>query len=304
MSESTHPLDTLTVNPSRREVWNHNFMKWKEFYDQHRHLSMPREYPEHSKLSQWMTYQRHHSKTLTDEQVAMLESIGYNQANPQRIKEDQTWNEKFDKVLQIKQTTGTTKIPAPDRGLAVWFSRQKKLMASNSLIPSRRRRLEEQLGVTVESIVSQKTKHTSEKFTSMWHEQYEKLVEYRNLYGNCRVPRGWKDKRLAVWVYTQRKSYRQSMSGQCSFDPERIAKLEEIGFEWNIHKGLRVGSTINRNDQEEFTPMVKADDDRGCRTVASKDEVEQVAPTRDEVNDIITAVKKNPKQSGEVWAEV
>jgi hypothetical protein len=63
---------SLTVNPSREEVWWKNFDAVKRFYEEHEHSMIP-----DARLSGWLTYQRHRAKTLKKEKLEALENIGY-----------------------------------------------------------------------------------------------------------------------------------------------------------------------------------------------------------------------------------
>jgi len=55
---------------------------------------------------------------------------------------------------------------------------------------------------------------------------------YRERFGNCRVPQNWQeDEKLARWVSAQRLDY-----GRGDISRERIAKLEQIGFDWSAGK--------------------------------------------------------------------
>jgi hypothetical protein len=64
-----------------------------------------------------------------------------------------------------------------------------------------------------------------------WHDFYQKLVEFKNIYGHCRVPQGWKDDpRLGVWVTAQR-----SFQAKGTLREDREAKLNELQFDWSGH---------------------------------------------------------------------
>jgi hypothetical protein len=67
------PLN-LTVNPSKQEVGSKNFQEIKEFYEENGHLTLPR-VDKYSRLSNWLTYQRHGATSLRKDQLELLESI-------------------------------------------------------------------------------------------------------------------------------------------------------------------------------------------------------------------------------------
>jgi hypothetical protein len=83
----------------------------------------------------------------------------------------------------------------------------------------------------------------------LWHQQYEKLVEFKRKYGHCMVPRGDKeDASLGIWVSNQRSNNNKS-----KMRPDRKEPLDKIGFFWKYYtlaarasatdvRGLVIGS--------------------------------------------------------------
>ena len=74
-----------------------------------------------------------------------------------------------------------------------------------------------------------------------WHQQYQNLVAFSERYGHTNVPRHVEEHRkLANWVSHQRQQYyaNQHRRSQKKFtttplDPEKVALLERIGFQWD-----------------------------------------------------------------------
>ena len=61
-----------------------------------------------------------------------------------------------------------------------------------------------------------------------WHQQRQKLVEFKQKNGHCMVPQGYEqDKSLGQWVSRQRTLYTNNNMGQ-----DRKELLNEIGFVW------------------------------------------------------------------------
>jgi hypothetical protein len=71
-----------------------------------------------------------------------------------------------------------------------------------------------------------------------WLAALKELQKYKEQFGDCVVPRGYPDNpRLASWVAEQRKQYKLMIDGKgSSITPERVAKLNEIGFTWNAQE--------------------------------------------------------------------
>ena len=63
-----------------------------------------------------------------------------------------------------------------------------------------------------------------------WMEMYERLVEYKNEYGDCRVPSSYAydgQPQLSGWVRTQRRFCK---------DEDRIKLLDELDFTWDARQ--------------------------------------------------------------------
>ena len=66
------------------------------------------------------------------------------------------------------------------------------------------------------------------EYARRWERMYAALVAYRKRHGHCRVSTlSPIDAKLGNWVRAQRAKYRKG-----TLSPERIRRLEELGFEW------------------------------------------------------------------------
>jgi hypothetical protein len=80
----------------------------------------------------------------------------------------------------------------------------------------------------------------NETFPCLIHSAFfisqEELKEYKARFGNCHVPTKYKENTaLGRWVSTQRAEYKKYTDGDGSktaMNPEKIRKLEAIGFAW------------------------------------------------------------------------
>jgi hypothetical protein len=71
--------------------------------------------------------------------------------------------------------------------------------------------------------------------SNQWDQRYQELQSYKADHGHCNVPRTYlQNAQLGTWINTQRKQYRLLQLGQNSqMIPDRINKLEQLGFEWS-----------------------------------------------------------------------
>jgi hypothetical protein len=72
-----------------------------------------------------------------------------------------------------------------------------------------------------------------------WTVMLKQLREYRIMNGNCNVSREDKDNpKLGTWINDQRSHYKGLKTGKGQkIKPERIIKLERLGFRWNAKQG-------------------------------------------------------------------
>ncbi len=82
-----------------------------------------------------------------------------------------------------------------------------------------------------------KNKKDPSIFDIKWNEKYRILVDFKKKYGHCNVPDKtiYKGCELGRWVIRQRVRKHK-------LSPERITKLNSIGFIWNIYEFLWIKS--------------------------------------------------------------
>jgi hypothetical protein len=229
-------LPPLQVNPSRKEVWSENFQTIKDFYEENGHLTLPKKDPDYARLSRWLTYQRHGSTTLRKDQLELLESINYETVPLYRDRDEDAWEDKYNRLKEVYDETGHVKIKDNERGLACWLSRQRQSLRSNKLDPSRRERLGK-LGIAKCHTMK---KAKSQKLEVQWQAQFEKLKEYKRINGDCNVPHRYEeDRSLGTWVSNQRRRNIQMKDGIAVMNPDRMQKLVQLGFEWSGYDSKR-----------------------------------------------------------------
>jgi hypothetical protein len=81
-----------------------------------------------------------------------------------------------------------------------------------------------------------------ESATAIWEMRLQELIEYKSVNGHTSITHQDNPK-LLVWVKCQRRQYKLYCVGQkSSMTPERISKLNAIGFCWNPRRGVHSGS--------------------------------------------------------------
>lgn len=67
-----------------------------------------------------------------------------------------------------------------------------------------------------------------------WELRYQQLLEYKQKYGDCKVPQHYKEnKALGKWVAKQREQFKLMKKGHHTFlTPYRLEQLNMAGFTW------------------------------------------------------------------------
>ena len=77
-----------------------------------------------------------------------------------------------------------------------------------------------------------------------WNQMLDTLVAYKEEFGDCNVPRKYSaNPQLVSWVSSQRRSMKKDR-----LSPERIKKLNQLGFEWTRRKTTKPTETDAETD--------------------------------------------------------
>ncbi len=133
----------------------------------------------------------------------------------------ESWFERYGELVAYKEQHGHCDVPKRSVGklkkLANWVVQQRVSRNDGTLS---REKIE----------LLDRLRFKWSPYGHRWRENYLALVEFKQRFGNCRVPQGWKEnKKLATWICTQRL---RRKAGQLSSD--RIQALDKLGFDWEI----------------------------------------------------------------------
>ena len=174
-------------------------------------------------LGSWQSDQRNNykEKKLSSERIKRLEEIGFTWG----ILEAQ-YEKGFQETLLYKNSTGNPNAPSSyktDEGylLGSWQSVQRKNYSKGNLSPGRIKRLEE-IGFIWERLEEQFEKGFQE---TLLHKQ---RTGHPNASDKYKTVEGY---RLGTWQSNQKSKYKKRL-----LSPERIKRLEDIGFKWGKQK--------------------------------------------------------------------
>lgn len=179
------------------------------------------------------------------------------------------WSEKFEDLCEFRKYYGHCHVPhtyVRNAPLAQWVKRQRyqyklKVEEKRSTLSDERVRLLNKIGFIWNS------------HDAVWEERWNELLQYKRNQGHCIVPSNYaQNPQLAVWVKRQRRQYKfYKEKTATSMTPERIAKLEKIGFAWDCRK--------NKDDEETGDVVRPRPASPATKQPASSSEKTDVGPS-------------------------
>ncbi|MDC0175566.1 Helicase associated domain protein [Planctomycetaceae bacterium] len=217
-------------------MWDPQEAQWEQMFDllvaykeEHGDCHVRETYEvEGTKLGLWVLNQRSALKSrtrkITPQRIEKLTALGFAWHH-----DEVQWNEMFERLVVFKENNGHCNVPrtylVDGYNLGAWVNTQKAFYKTRpkKLSDDRIKRLEA-LGVVWDRRVAK------------WEAHFELLVVFKENNGHCNVPQtyvvdGYK---LGTWVNVQRTCYKKQRNKNIS--PERIKRLEEIGFVWEARE--------------------------------------------------------------------
>ncbi len=145
------------------------------------------------------------------------------------------WERHFAQLAAFRERFGHCRVPShwpEDAALGGWVRTQRAARRKGKLGPECLQRLEAVgFAWNVKSEPAPRPRSNRPprpRIAGLWEIRFAQLAAFRERFGHCRVPRAWREvPGLGNWTRTQRAVRRK---GQLK--PERIRRLEGIGFEW------------------------------------------------------------------------
>jgi hypothetical protein len=154
---------------------------------------------------------------------------------------EQKWNMQYVQLVEFKRKKGHCVVPRKyeqDESLGQWVARQRGTHNNNKIQPDRKIILDE-LGFVW------KVERANDK---LWHQQHEKLVEFKRKKGHCLVPTKYEqDKSLGMWVNKQRSFHNNS-----KLRLDRMKLLDELDFVWIVERGCNIDDKVWQQQHEKL----------------------------------------------------
>ena len=215
-------LSELTIAICARLVeklgttWDERYGELIAYWQTHGDCNVPLRWQDNPKLGSWCNDQRklYKKRKLSTHRIERLEQRGF-AWDP--LADD--WEKMFAALKKYEQNHGDCNVSILDfknKQLGRWVADQRTLCTAGKLDISRKDRLDEMRFVW-------------DMRDEAWERRCAELIEYKNRYGDCRVPFNWTENReLSRWVGTQRQDKKKGR-----LVVEKVSRLTEIGFDWN-----------------------------------------------------------------------
>ena len=213
-------------------IWLERFYELIRFKQVHEHANVPSNVKEFKELSHWVANQRktYKLKTIDPAKIELLERVDF------KFRLKSTWYSMFRKLVLFKKEYGHTDVTAnhKEKQLYVWLKQQRKRFKAGELDKEKFSQLTN-IGFVLDPR------------EIIWDDHIEKLKAFKKQYGHLQVcPAYTKDKQLLNFV--RRIRYQKS-----KISPDKITKLERMGFAWS-DKNMKIkGRWLLRYEQlKEF----------------------------------------------------
>jgi Helicase associated domain len=226
------------------------------------HCNVPKMYPPNQALGYWVNEQRSQYRRfvenkpsyITEDKVRALKEIGFKWSIRKSNTCSSNWDNWLKQLKAYKDEHGDTDVPLKypkNIALGAFVNRQrteyrKVQQGVHSSLTEKRINSLNELGFKWQLRVSR----------TPWEQRLEELREFKEEFGHCNVPSSWsKNQPLAYWVFKQRGQYRLfhenivngNSNNRCNMTEDRIAQLEELGFEWNPPRKSKFHSEQNES---------------------------------------------------------
>jgi hypothetical protein len=202
-------------------LWESRYIHLQNYIMENGHSCPPATYKnsDGQPVGNWVRIQKRYKQRLSLTQVRKLEEIS--DWTWYGSKSDDLWQGGLNELKKFEMDFGHVNVQflfksEDGYNLGQWISDVRKRYSKGQLSVDRIESLQRFNGWVWNS------------HDARWMEKYQKIKEFQKREGHCLVPQKWKEdgESLGSWVSSQRAA-RQSMQ------PERLEKLDALGFIWN-----------------------------------------------------------------------
>ncbi|KAL7498301.1 hypothetical protein ACHAWT_008679 [Skeletonema menzelii] len=214
--------------------WDRCFASLVKYKEEHGDCNVSQR-EEKERLGSFVHYMRYYHKQgkLSEEHIKKLTDIGFSFNII-----DSRWSDKYEELAAFKEENGSCDVPL-GHSLYAWVMYQKQAFKNGKLAEDRidllrkinfkferlSRASRKSTGEASSPAVTEKVDR-DEYLSELWEKSYNEMVEYKEKYGNCKIPVNYAENpSLGAWAFAQRMAYKKDKLSE-----ERVQKLTEIGF--------------------------------------------------------------------------
>jgi len=232
-----------TVEPSQ---WEQRFQELLAYRTEHGHFHVTNK--QNATLSSWCKTQRQRYKNT----MAIYQGLyGVELTCPQK-KARELYEKAKEKVKEAREAAGDGDGNAVKAAAMSTPNLTDIGEAKNMMDPERICKL---------NAVGFEWELQKDTYVESWENRYNQLLKFKVINGHCRVPKSSGDNpQLGQWVKQMRKYHGWKEDGKpypSTFTEERIARLNELGFEWRL-KDTPMKSVTPKPEDEANTPVIAA----------------------------------------------
>jgi len=224
----------------KTELWEERYAEMVAYQKEHGHTNVTK--GQNRVLGHWRDVQREFRRKgmLSADRIARLDEIGFEWEAPGRAGRsreewhEELWKAKVQELAAFKKRFGHCHVPVlwqENQKLGEWAAAQRDRYREGRLEADRVTRLEE-LGFQWKLPTRFfeppfKLEYAPNQFLrDLWEQRYAEMTAFQKLHGHTNVTMKM-NKDLCSWRDVQREFRRKG-----KLSAERIARLDEIGFEW------------------------------------------------------------------------
>lgn len=219
-------IGMMWVKPTFDELWESRFEAAKKYFEEHGNLDMPNDFKaDGTWIAKWLNEQKHiyhgrrNGKSLTDEQIKKLESIGVQWRDRKEI----IWLSRYELLRKYVEKNGSADIPkdyvVDGFVLSAWVKKQV-LHCKKGMLTDEQVGLLRDVGVCLDGLT----------FDEIWDRNYNASKKWYEENGNLNVPRDYITDdgiKLYSWLGNQKSRYADG-----KLTDSQISRLRLIGFEF------------------------------------------------------------------------
>jgi len=236
-------------------TWKLRSQELRDFHQTHGHCRVPQKYAQNLSLGHWVAKMRREFRnrengqesSLTEERIATLNNLGFDW-----VVKNEAWRVRLQELRDFHQTHGHCRVPqkyAQNPSLGRWVCKMR-LSAFKKWENGQESSLTEERIATLNNLgFDWGVKNEA------WKLRLQELRDFHQTHGDCRVPQKYtQNPSLGHWVAKMRAEFKKRENGQgSSLTKERIAALNNLGFDWVAKRGYEsVNDTTRKLELENI----------------------------------------------------